>query len=263
MSSADDFIDHFNLNTAHKNRPIIEEIGHAFATFPYENITKLIAKYKEDGIDRRRQPAQVFSEHLDFGAGGTCFALTKLFAAVLLRLGYDSRPVLCNMPRRGGLVENAHCALLIDNHGEDLLVDPGYLLHQPLSFEAKANPDKNPLQAELKRIDSDHYELFTFGKRRYQLKLAPVSEDEFNRVWDESFDWTMMNNLHICSSLDQGGFQYMHGEHLRVQQNDGKKENLNLAGKLEETIKGRFGIDPKLIKEASMYIERIRAEKIK
>jgi hypothetical protein len=77
---------------------------------------------------RRRGPAEVVADHLRWGTGGTCFALTETFLTVLRRLGYRCRPVLCDM--KAGA--DTHCAVLIELPEGPHLMDPGYLLHRPL-----------------------------------------------------------------------------------------------------------------------------------
>ncbi len=215
---AEAFLDHFDLRPRARDRQTLEAIGAAFARLPYENLSKVLRKHDEQteqtggASARRRLPQRVFDEHLALGAGGTCFALTRLFSAVLTRLGYRSRVALCDTSR-----------------GE----------------------------ARLERVADDRYELYTYGRRRYELKLAKVDMARFEAVWDASFDWTMMNGVHVCAADEDGGYAYLHGHKLRLQ-GVADKRTLNLRGREVDELATRFGLAPALIERAYQLVERAR-----
>jgi len=76
----------------------------------------------------RRLPREVLDDHRDFGTGGTCFSLTAALLHLIRALGYDAEPILAD--RRYG--QNTHCALLLWIDGRPHLLDPGYLILDPV-----------------------------------------------------------------------------------------------------------------------------------
>jgi arylamine N-acetyltransferase len=109
--AAEAFLDHLRILPRGRSQDLLWEVREAFARLPYENLTKLIKKHATpDRTERRRLPGEVVLGHVERGTGGTCFALTETFLSVLDRLGYRSRPVLCDM--RAGV--DSHCAVWID-----------------------------------------------------------------------------------------------------------------------------------------------------
>lgn len=256
--AADAFLDHFDLVPRGSDRRTLETIGAAFARLPYENLTKLIAKHERPaGSERRRRPREVLGDHLALGAGGTCFALTELFGAVLARLGYESRPLLCDAPGRPA----SHCALLVRAGDEELLVDPGYLLTDPLPLPTRGEaPTSERGVARLLRHDETSLDLYTYDRLRYRLRLDEISPARFAQVWDASFEATMMNGVHLCAAEADGGYAYLHGHKLRLQGRPGAGavENINLRGREADELAARFGLAPELVARAYALVEAAR-----
>jgi len=256
IPAADTFLDHFGISPRRRDRDLVHQLGNAFRALPYENLTKLVKKHLHPaGQSRRRLPAEVVSDHMERGAGGTCFALTELFAGVLHRVGYSSFPVLCHTRHR----RNGHCALVVVINEERYLVDPGFLLHEPIRLphigtEARPSPAVRLVGAE---HGSGTVELFTYDRWRYRFELEPVPRPHFLSVWDESFSWTMMNGVHVCTAIDRG-YAYLHGAKLCLR-GHGSRGNLNIRGKEAEVLGERFGLDPGLVARAFELVSRERA----
>lgn len=249
-AAAEAFVDHFGIVPKAADRDLLVALGAAFARLPYENLTKLLRKFeREAGEDPRRLPAEVVSDHLALGAGGTCFSLTRLFSAVLARFGYSSRPVLCDMRHR----PDNHCALLVESEEGPLLLDPGYLIHEPVLLREGA---LNKPDSRLVRAAEGSFDLTTYGAFRYRLKTAEVDDSHFDRVWRASFDWTMMNDVHITSA-EEDGYAYVHGHKVRLNR-CGSKENLNIRGTEAEALAARFGFDRALVERAYALVRAAR-----
>jgi arylamine N-acetyltransferase len=251
--AAEVFCDHFGIVPTRPDLDLLHELGHAFARLPYENLTKLIRKHSlPPGPARRRQPAEVVADHVSLGAGGTCFSLTTLFAAVLERLGFSCHPVLCDM--RAG--RDLHCALVVDLLSGPHLLDPAYLLDAPLPL---ASPQSDLAARRARVVRSDDGEsanLYSFDTFRYRVKLEPASRERFLAVWDASFEWTMMNGVHVCAATP-GGYAYLHGHHLRLR-SDGSKQTLNVRGSEAGELARRFGIAETVAAEAYRLIAAAR-----
>jgi arylamine N-acetyltransferase len=253
VRASETFLDHFGIVPRRADRALVEELGAAFANLPYENLTKLIKKHRvPPGAERRRQPAEVVRDHLELGAGGTCFALSRLFAEVLDRVGVCSFPVLCDASRRPA----QHCALIVILAGEPHLLDPGYMLHRPLPLDGERG-EGEAVRLGREAGSGQGFHLHTYGVHRYSFTLDAVPRDRFERVWDASFDWTMMNGVHLCAP-HRNGYAYVHGSKLRYTTAEGKT-NLNLRGREGVEIERSFGLAPQLVHEAYAVVAEARA----
>ena len=257
--AAEDFCDHFGIRPTRVDRDLLIAVGQAFARLPYENITKLLKKHAaEPGAQRRRLPAEVLRDHVSLGAGGTCFALTELFAVVLHRFGYQAWPVLCDTRHRAA----NHCALIVGDAQQGLmLLDPGYLLHEPVSLPQAGGPGEKmhgPTRLVLSGESGGHrvFDLHTYDTWRYRFRAAAVSPPEFEAAWDASFDWTMMDNIHLCAAHEQG-YAYVHGGKLRLRDAT-SKQTLNIRGNEPAAVAERFGMDEDLVRRAYELVERAR-----
>jgi arylamine N-acetyltransferase len=96
----------------------------AFATLPYENLSKVI-RFAEagDAVAARELPAEIINRHLQWGTGGTCFSLTATLLHLIRSLGFEAEPILADRPYGS----NTHCALRVMVEGQPHLLDPGYL----------------------------------------------------------------------------------------------------------------------------------------
>lgn len=248
---ADEFLDHFRIRPKSADRDLLRQLGQAFGRLPYENISKLIKKHRLPPTEqRRRSPGEVFDDHVALGTGGTCFALTQLFGQVLERLGYRSFPVLCDTKHQAA----GHCALIAEVGDEHLLLDPGYLVHEPLALthsDAAHHPEAIRL---ISGGDGRSLELHSFGVRRYRFIPSAASPDAFFGAWDASFDWTMMNDVHVCAPIDHG-YAYVHGHKLRLRDATAK-HTVNIRGDEAGELGRRFGIDTKLIEQAYQLVAR-------
>lgn len=248
--AAEAFLDHYRIVPRTRGLDLLWEIGEAFTHLPYENLTKLIRKHdRAPGDQRRREPEVVVGDHVRWGTGGTCFALTETFLTVLRRLGYACRPVMCDM--KAGT--DSHCAVWIDLPDGPHLMDPGYLLHRPIRLTPGGTTRRDTGVAEVRVVgsaDGAGFDVYTGATWRYRLKAADVSPDRFSALWEASFDWSHMNNVHLSAAQpDIGGYAYVHGHRLRLQGRD-TKQNVNLRGHLAVELGARFGLDGDVVERA-------------
>jgi arylamine N-acetyltransferase len=254
IDPAEAFCDSYSIRPRRPDRELLDELGLAFARLPYENLTKLIKKHQlPPGPERRRLPAEVIEAHIDSGAGGTCFALTTLFGAVLERLGFRCRPALCDMRNR----PDSHCTLLVELDAGLHLLDPGYLLHRPVPLSAQPETTVGPGARLLASPDGASFDLYTYDTWRYRLKLEPVSAARFQTIWDASFDWTMMNGVHVCAATPDG-YAYVHNHRMRLREGEGK-HNQSIRGHETAALAIRFGISPTVVEEAYRLVAEARS----
>jgi arylamine N-acetyltransferase len=202
------------------------------------------------------------ADHAELGTGGTCFSLTNALRRIVCDLGYHAYPVMADM-RHGA---NIHCALLVHHEDRRWLLDPGYLVAEPVPLrEDRAVRVRLPGRAlDYRPAGGGEIELHTINDRgeaqfRYRLRPYPVSEEEFVRFWLDSFDATGMNSLYLNKISPEGRLS-AHNLNLRI--DTGRdKVNLKLRGRYPEGISERFGINSELVQRALGEWERMRCRK--
>ncbi len=220
---------------------------------PYENLTKIIKA--GEGLQAghaKRLPDTVIRDYVQHGTGGTCFSLTAACIAILDACGFGAYPLLAD--RHYG--SDTHCAVMFSHNARLLLLDPGYLIHQPIRL-----PTVEPVTItsgfqtlELCPHDAGRrVELFTIAnnnrRSRLTYKVAPVDGPTFGRAWERSFTWEMMT-YPVLTRFADGVHHYLQGEQLRIR-TDGRTTRQTLSANDEYVfISKTLGIDPTIIKQA-------------
>ncbi len=251
------FFGHFGIATGDPDLDLLKAVVSSYSQVPYENVTKIIRKFNESNPELRlRGPEEVMNGFVERHTGGTCFSLTWCLGAILTSAGYKCYPAMADMKRR-----NIHCALVVRIGAKKYLVDPGYLLGDPV--ELTGNPVIIPTsfgKVELRPRGAASYDLFTIagGEKswRYRLRITPVSKSTFFKHWQASFALPMMNSLQL-TKLTADGHLYIRDHHLRLRRED-MKFNENIRADLEQRIETEFGIPGDIIAEARGLIERIK-----
>jgi len=231
----------------------LKKILAGFSNLPYENLSKII-KFHRHGAheaERLRLPEEVIEDHLQSHLGGTCFSLTFFLQAILLHHGFPCYIVMADM--KAG--RNIHCAMVVMLGGVKYLVDPGYLLRQPLALD----PNRPRLYhteftgVEL-RFNPAHnaYEVFTFNRQemkwRYRFVDRPTPSQEFLQHWQASFHRNSMNALCLTRATAEE-LIYIRRDFMRITNLEGKR-NVSIKGKYHATIQQAFGIAPEYVEQA-------------
>lgn len=258
-----DFLRHFAIDRSSLRSDLLNTVAAAFARLPYENLTKIIKEAECGGSPQaRRGPREVFSDHVALGTGGTCFSLTAAFLYLVRTLGYEAEPILAD--RRYG--QSTHCALLVWIDGRPHLLDPGYLIVDPIPLPGA----ERRLQTAFNELvlvpapDREKMELRTIegnGQRhRLTYKLRPVGAPEFLRIWDESFGWEMMR-YPLLTRTDHGKQLYMRGNHFQVRTLDAVERREISPQELIARIASEFRIAPTVAARA-LSILRKKGERL-
>jgi arylamine N-acetyltransferase len=256
-SAQEIFFGHFKIGGAEPSLDTLRAIVSCYADIPYENITKIIKKFSSAcPKDRLRRPVEVMGGYVERRTGGTCFSLTYCLGSILTGAGFRCYPVMADMKR-----PNVHCALVTHLSGRRYLVDPGYLLGEPVILSREpVRVETSFGGVELRPRSGERYDLFTVagGERRwrYRLKAVPVSNILFMRYWQESFSMPMMNSLQL-TRLTPEGHLYIRNHHLRLRRREAKI-NENIRHSLESRIEREFGIPGSLTAEAREYLEAMK-----
>jgi arylamine N-acetyltransferase len=252
------FLAHFELPSGDPELEALRGIVACFSNLPYENLTKIIKKFTVASPEERlRGPVEVVGSFIERRTGGTCFSLTYCLGSMLASAGYRCHPVMADMKR-----PNVHCALVVELAGRRFLVDPGYLVGEPVELaERPARIVTTFGVVELRPREGDRYDLFTVTgeerKWRYAVRTTPVSHSTFMRHWQESFSLPMMNSL-LLTRLTPSGYLYVKNHHLRMTTVQGKS-NENIRSGLERRIEDEFGIPPAITAQARDHLETLRS----
>lgn len=251
--------DFLKLAQLRSNRPDVDFLGklmRAFLRFPYENLTKIIRLNEESDPDARlRMPDVIMGDHIDLGAGGTCFSLTFFFQNILEQLGYSCTPVMCD--RSYG--SDTHCALIATVVDQRYLIDPGYLLQHPLAIPKRGTTSQEtPFnRVHLTRLGHTSQLLLSTdqgGKSniRYRLKDRSVDHAEFRQRWIESFSWAQMRHLCI-TRLGENGHIFMRDSHIRHSTAERRSQE-KLSRNVRQIVHETFNIDESLVEHARSYL---------
>ena len=153
---------------------------------PFETASKILRNAQVlDPQEKPRRPDVFWAEHLEWGAGGTCFARVAAFDALLSELGFQCRKVL-------GRVEADfdHAALLVQESGEQWLCDVGFPLPAVLAL-AKGEVETGFFPVRLTRIDRGWRVELTGGvpegPRALEVFDSVVPDEEFEQFWRRTF----------------------------------------------------------------------------
>ena len=140
MTTVEDALDALDLARAEPGTGLLEALFARFvARVPFESASKIVRdRDVADPQEKPRRPEIFWREHVELGAGGTCFARVAAFRWVLDALGFASRPIL------GRVVEDFdHAALLVASGGRDWICDVGFPL--PALLPASAGETETAL----------------------------------------------------------------------------------------------------------------------
>lgn len=252
------FLRHFALDAATPPPMLLRQVVQAFARLPYENLTKIIKTAETGSIpDARPGPEEVIAEHVRLGTGGTCFSLTATLLHLLRQLGWQAEPILADRPYG----PNTHCALLVWIDGQPHLVDPGYLLTEPIPLLSRQETlIPTSFQDVLFRPQAnDTLELQTIqqGKvtPRLTFKTSPVDAGEFLKVWEDSFTWEMMR-YPVVTAVTAGEHLYLQGNRLQARSRLQVERRELPPEALAREIHRRFGIEEQVVRKALAILRK-------
>jgi arylamine N-acetyltransferase len=194
----------------------------------------------------------VIRDHIEWGAGGTCFSLTSALAKILRSLGWEVEYILAD--RRYG--QNTHCALMVQVDGAPHLLDPGFLIVDPIRLK---NEGEHEIRTAFNSLvlapeaDRNRVSLSTVrrGSKTYRLtyKTSPVDEGEFLKAWDASFGWDMMK-YPLLTSISGSKQIYLNGTRFQISDSDSVERRMVPTDNLVDDIAAEFHIHISLVARA-------------
>ena len=245
------FLDYFHIDGRQPPKRLFGAVARAFSRIPYENITKII-RHAETGGDEeaRRSPDDVIAEHIRWGTGGTCFSLTSALCRLAGDMGFEAEYLLADR----GYGQNTHSALSVRIDGKPYLVDPGFLITDPVPL-ALTDPMEIASGGERLTLIPGESGISLYTERggksvdRLTYKTAPVNANEFCNAWDASFHWEMMR-YPLLARAGASGRSYLRGSMFQVSNHDSVKREKIPDNELTSKIAREFGIHPAIVSRA-------------
>lgn len=242
----------------HAPRPSLEhiaELSRHFARIPYENLSKIISLSQFPQQPPLRLPDAVWDGFERQHLGGTCYALTFFLTTILQFFDYDAQPITAEM----NWGKDVHSAIIINFENTDYLLDPGYLIHQPLPLSRTKNPrlDYPHLSVELRaESESGTFSVYTIRKGqptwRYRFDPKPLDWVIFAERWQNSFTLPSMSGL-VLTRVTPTGMVYIHNDYIRVTEISQIRKVRNL-NEVEHLIGTEFGIPMSIVEEARLAL---------
>ncbi|MDQ3000510.1 MAG: hypothetical protein M3Y08_04525 [Fibrobacterota bacterium] len=234
------------------------------SALPYENLSKIVAFSQGGNMESTLGLANDWLEKSrGTGAGGTCFSLTWWLQRRLKSHGLDCAFLMGDKGRS----LNIHCGLRFDWEGRGYLLDPGYMIFDPLplpeaGLSAELWISPNEVRVEdlpslgVWRLWSGPREPGGAGepggaplKQRFDFRRQAVTEDEFMAHWEASYELPMMR-YPVLNRMGGGNQYYLQKRSLLVRTpKGGEMRKLTREGMME-VLGVTFGIPEALAREA-------------
>jgi arylamine N-acetyltransferase len=204
----------------------------------------------EDWLQRNRET----------GAGGTCFSLTWWLAGRLRAAGIEYALLMGDK----GRARDIHCALRMDWESRPYLLDPGYLIFEPLplpaaGLSADAWIPPNAVRLE-DRPEAGAWRLYSGSggdprdlKFRFDFRKRAVGEAEFFAHWEASYRLPMMA-YPVLNRVRAGTQYYLQKRSLLVRTAEGGVLRKLGREELFEALRTTFGIPDGLAREAMAVV---------
>ena len=222
------------------------------AAIPYENLSKAVAFQRGRNLESALDFSSTWLEdHRHQGLGGTCFALTHWLKLKMDGLGYSTAYLMADKRQ----ARNVHCGLLFEQGGTAFLLDPGYLIFEPLplpkaGLSAVAFSSPNEIKVE----DGEGVWRLHTGqagalKHRFDFRKESVPLIEFQKYWEESYQWPMMR-YPVLNRVAGGVQYYLQKNNLLTRTVAGGEMRRLSPSELAEAARSVFGLPGELVDEA-------------
>ena len=224
------------------------------SALPYENLSKIVAHGQGGNLESTLGLAEGWLErNRETGVGGTCFSLTWWLAGRIRAAGLECALLMGDK----GRAVNVHCALCCDWLGRSWLLDPGYMIFEPLLLPAAGLSAEAWISPNAVRVEDlpalDVWRLWSGPrgalKQRFDFRKAAVSEAEFFAHWEASYSLPMMG-YPVLNRVKDGVQYYLQKRSLLVRTAEGGEMRKLGREELLEALGTRFGIPEALAREA-------------
>jgi arylamine N-acetyltransferase len=185
--AAEDVLDALELSAEPPSHAFLERVFTRFlARVPFETASKILRNqavaYPEE---KPRVPEVFWSEFLESGTGGTCYARVAAFDVLLTSLGFATRKALGRVE-----VDFDHAALFVETGGREWLADVGFPLPALLPAdggEAETGTASLAAAGSARGLEVRFTSGVPEGPRRLEIFRDPVSNEDFIARWRSTF----------------------------------------------------------------------------
>jgi arylamine N-acetyltransferase len=185
--SVEDVLDGLELSAEEPSHRYLERLfGRFNARVPFETASKILRDADvSDPAEKPRVPDVFWSDFLESGTGGSCYARVAAFDALLSSLGFSTRKALGRVT-----LDFDHAALFVALGGGEWIADVGFPL--PALLPAGGGEVETEIAAlSAARTDRGIGVRFLSGvpegPRRLEIFRDAVSDDEFAERWRKTF----------------------------------------------------------------------------
>lgn len=246
----DDILEAIEIDRAEPSLPYLQALFTRFnERVPFESASKILRDAEiQDPAEKPRWPEVFWSDHIESGAGGTCFARVAAFQALLSALGFDARAVL------GRVQEDFdHAALLVGSGGEQWICDVGFPL--PALLAAREGETDTALAevhvaATPRGWSVEMLEGVPEGPRQLEIFAVPVAQEEFRSHWRATFDRRSRFLTSVSLRVERPGriVSFGAGE-IRVDDRH-SRTRIPLPSPRAPILEEQFGTDSELLERA-------------
>lgn len=248
--AVDDVLDALELPREEPSHRYLERLFQRFnARVPFESASKILRNADiPEAAEKPRVPEVFWSDFLESGTGGTCFARVAAFDALASGLGFPTRKAL-------GRVEKDfdHAALVVSTEGKEWIADVGFPL--PALIPIGGGEVETEI-ADLSATATDRGLLVRFvsgvpdGPRRLEIFRAPVSEEEYLALWRKTFraDSRFLTNVSLFRLETARKVTFARGE-VRVDDLH-TRTRIPIAGDRPAKLAELFGVDVEVLRRA-------------
>src|SRR5262249_155178 len=201
----DEILDSLDLSRAEPGAGFLEALTARFnARVPFESASKIVQNAQvSDPRQKPRRPEVFWKEHLERGAGGTCFARVAAFGALLSELQFEVERLLGKVER-----DFDHAALRVRHGNRVWICDVGFPL--PALFPGTPGTVETPLgPLAVSRTPRGLHGNWSRGVRagpsEIEIFEEPAADAEFEDRWRETFrEGTRFLSSVLLSRLGSG-----------------------------------------------------------
>ncbi|MEP7133268.1 MAG: arylamine N-acetyltransferase [Acidobacteriota bacterium] len=180
---------------------------------PFESASKIVRDRREpDPARKPRLPEIFWSDRLESGTGGTCFARVAAFDVLLAALGFQTRRILGRV-----LADFDHASLLVTLGAEEWICDVGFPL--PALLPRRELRTETSLGAVSVTATPRGWAVnleggVPIGPRSLDLFDAAVSDEEFAAQWQATFrrDSQFLTGVVFRRAFDNRVLSFARGE---------------------------------------------------
>ena len=248
------FFNRYELSCTASDLQFLSRVAKAYSNLPYENVTKILKSASTSVSDQKlRLTGEVLTDHLTWNTGGTCFSLCNALQEILTSCGFNAFIAMADMHYGA----NIHCAIVVTAAGHRYLLDPGYLLHEPIFLPPVHISHKTVMNTiVLQNEGKENYSLFTeengIQRWRYRLRAHPVSRAEFEKHWIHSFSLNSMEAVMLTRMNESGRLYYRKDRLELVEPKRRTSQKITTAG--IGTLSSMFGVPSDLIRQAQKSV---------